>query len=355
MKSIRPVFSLLCPMIFSVAVAQQAPRERIQRQPEWGASPVAVPAPATAPATVPLPGPQDLQRRLQTPQRPPAATFGGAPAQRLIPASWEQVPGCAGAITAAAAEVVYVTGCDWFDAAGGGGSSLYRWNGQAFQPHPAGGIGRDITSFAGSSYVIGGDGRLYASYADERWQALVLELRDLDGGLASDYARFDDLAVGAAGLWAVLRVGRGDSRIYRAQTCGGGSVAGGTFCRWEKVGNDSAEDIAVGKAVWIAAYGQVYRWDDHNPERPWQSVPGCARDLAANGDHVYAIGCDALPGEDPLNQTGELLRWNGRGWSRSGQRGRRVAVDAAGRPWIVAGDGSIWRRSLNNGRNADVR
>ena len=39
-----------------------------------------------------------------------------------------------------------------------------------------------------------------------------------------------------------------------------------------------------------------------------------------------------------------MLRWSGRGWSRTGQRGIAVAVDAAGTPWFIAGDGSLWRR-----------
>ena len=47
-----------------------------------------------------------------------------------------------------------------------------------------------------------------------------------------------------------------------------------------------------------------------------------------------------------------ILRWNGSDWEEPSpeQRGRRIAVDAHGVPWVATADGSVWRRPTALGR-----
>lgn len=344
--SLRPSLAVLLLSLGSAASAQDATKE--QRVRNWGAPPTAAQT-GTAPAAAPTAPLNPVQPNWGTsPQTLPAAPQ----AQRLAPQDWEQVPGCASSITAAAPDVVYVTGCDWNSASRAPAAGIYRWNGQSFQPHPGGGAGSAISSFAGSSYVVGGDAGPYVSHNDGGWQKADTE-STLYGDTPSQYAALTRIATGAAGLWAVVETRKTRDPfygIYRAEPCGNRGLAGDNYCGWTRLAPFEATRVAVGSTVWIVSENSILRLDTQNPDdlqnpiRPWRQMPGCARDLAANGDHVYAIGCERLPGETSQAWTGEVLRWSGRGWSRTGQRGIAVAVDAAGTPWFIAGDGSIWRR-----------
>ncbi len=247
---------------------------------------------------------------------------------------WVQVPGCARAIAAGGANIVYVAGCE-VPPGSYGASAIYRWNGQAFAPHPAGGAASALASFGGSSYAIGGDAMLYSSHADGSWQQRgTPEGRTLTA-----------LAAGIAGLWVITSDpnGEGGNAVARAMPCRPqpGQLVGKDFCGWEAVPG-AAVKIAVGRSVWVVAHGgAIFEWNA--VQSAWARRPGCFTDVAANGQEVFAVSCQRGQGDGR-----GIFRWNNGGWVDWQGAGRAVAVDAAGNPWVVTDSGQIWRQQNPN-------
>jgi hypothetical protein len=120
-------------------------------------------------------------------------------------------------------------------------------------------------------------------------------------------------------------------------------------------GNGGAVRIAVDLAgfPWaVNDVGQIFRRTTTSATSgTWVHLPGgCAKDIAAASVielvgvvDVWAIGCDAVPGGFSVR------KFNGFTWDVvSGRGGRRIAVDTAGRPWIIEdSSNAIFRRELN--------
>ncbi len=83
----------------------------------------------------------------------------------------------------------------------------------------------------------------------------------------------------------------------------------------------------------------------------WQSLPGCATDLAIESftNGVWSIGCTPQAGGYQIQQ------WNGSGWTPASGNGSALRIAVAlntpspdgARPWVVNSAGSIFRRTTN--------
>lgn len=245
--------------------------------------------------------------------------------------AWERVPGCARDIAAGANEVIYITGCD---VGQGGASAIYRWNGRAFVPHPAGGRGSAIATFAGTTYVVGADALLYSSINDGPWQK-----RGTPNGKP-----IVDVGVGDAGLWVVTSTpnGEGGNAIARATPCpnDGRLLPEKDFCGWEEMPG-AAMRISVAHTAWVAtANRELYEFFANGGGR-WSKRTGCFRDVAVGGHTVYAIACEEGKGDGNA-----IWRWSDGGdWYDVKGAGKRVALDAAGNAWAITDSGQIWRRT----------
>lgn len=245
--------------------------------------------------------------------------------------TWTAVTGCARDIAGGAKDVIYVTGCDVVPDSRGS-SQFYRWNGSAFDPLPVAGHGSAIATHAFYSYTVGGDALLYSRAGEGAW-----EKRGTPNGHP-----ITDVGAGKGGLWVVTSQpnGEGGNAISRAMPCtGGGQLIEKDFCGWEEVPG-AAVRISVGETAWVVnAQGQIFEWQDRAGGF-WQKRPGCFRDVAANGHVVYAVACRR--GNDDGNA---IYRWTAGGWSDARIAGKRVAIDAAGQPWVVTDSGKILRRN----------
>ncbi len=263
-----------------------------------------------------------------------ASTLSAATPQQRVEreARWQQVAGCARDITAAGKGVVYVTGCDVVPSSLGS-SAFYRWNGAAFARLPAPGYGSAIASFGGNNYTIGGDAKLYTSINDGEW---------VKRGTPNNNT-ITDIGAGQAGIWIITSQpnGEGGNAISRAEPCPNTGIAGGAkdFCAWNEMPG-AAVRISVGATAWVVnAKGQIFEWQNRG-DSYWLQHPGCFTDVAANGNYVYAVGCERGNGDG-----NKIFRWNNAGtWVDVQGAGKRVAVDAAGNAWAITNSGSIWRR-----------
>lgn len=76
----------------------------------------------------------------------------------------------------------------------------------------------------------------------------------------------------------------------------------------------------------------------------WSGLPGCALDIGVGADGTaWVTGCDEGP-------DGTLYRWNGSNWTADAASGAgaRLDVGPTGVPWVVASDGTIWRKSSSS-------
>jgi hypothetical protein len=117
--------------------------------------------------------------------------------------------------------------------------------------------------------------------------------------------------------------------------------AGFVLYRWD--GHDWRR--FPGAAVRLAVDSQGDPWavtsDNHiihYADGQWSSMPGRATDIATGADGSVWItgvrmGRDGYP----------VFRWDGRDWRRIGAEAVHLAVDPAGRPWVIDARGSILR------------
>lgn len=114
--------------------------------------------------------------------------------------------------------------------------------------------------------------------------------------------------------------------------------------KWDAVpgfGNNIA--VEPNGIPWITnSGGQIYKG---NGNKGWQQVQGCAKDIAVgeNGS-AWILGCTpAKAGVFPIYSL------NGSQWNLvSGVAATRIAVEPNGNPWIVGGDGKIFKRTDNS-------
>ena len=300
---------------------------------------------------------------------------GGAAPEHLSDALWQRVEGCARSIAAGGPDQVVVAGCDGSGAAGsiftwktsgqlGGGAARFvpqEGSSMAFRIPESGSRKRETPAAAswlsiggarqnaftydgGWIYAIGPDARLYRRLSDPSHD----DRRDSEQGPWNweHFTGSQDLygtlrATAIASGWNDNRLwmistepgGPGGNRIYSAQTCEKTADYQSGFC-WREAGG-AAVKIAVGTDVWVVSLdGGIFRRDGG----AWTRIDGCARDIAANGEHLYVVGCDWNNGEGTVYK-----RFNNQ-WVSTRQRAKTLAVDAAGTPWLVNAAGHIFNR-----------
>ena len=77
----------------------------------------------------------------------------------------------------------------------------------------------------------------------------------------------------------------------------------------------------------------------------WQTVPGRAEQVAIGGQGtVYALGARGAQDVDT-----DLFEWGSSPWIKiAGLKGTRIAVDENDMPWVVNGEGAIFRHNRNS-------
>ncbi|MCA1977616.1 MAG: hypothetical protein LDL19_00110 [Thiobacillus sp.] len=282
--------------------------------------------------------------------------------------NWVRVNGCAKSIAAGAVDQVVVAGCVGSGAAGG----IFTWRAQGadgrWEPEPAGtqmhrfGWDNGLRQYAipaaaswlaingefastgfgdtgGRVYAIGSDALLYSRpfnpgvhpKKDQFWNHFAgtthgtspLQITAIAGSSSDDR------------LWMISAEpnGAGGNKIYYAESCRKENDLATGRC-WREAGG-AAQKVAVGRDVWVTSTdGSIFRRDGSN----WAKIDGCARDIAANGKHLYVVGCDWANGE------GTVYRRAGNTWMNIGQKAKTLAVDVAGNAWLVRANGDIYRR-----------
>lgn len=303
------------------------------------------------------------------PTRTLASGAQSAAAVAINSYSWEQIDGCAKSIAARAVNQVVVVGCDGAGAAGpmffwraqgnGGrweaepvGTKMYRWDfnnisQQTAIPASASWLAisgeappQGLSSVGGVVYAIGSDALLYTRPIDlppvgaSSWKQF--------SGTPYGLSKLKVTAIAAGGsngddrLWMISAEpnGPGGNKIHVAEPCRKENDLASGRC-WREAGG-AAQKIAIGRDVWaVSADGGIFRRDG----QAWTKIDGCARDIAANGGHLYVVGCDWDQGE------GSVYRRGGNAWKSTGQKAKTLAIDAAGTPWLVRADGRIFRRA----------
>ncbi|MEW6678763.1 MAG: hypothetical protein AB1421_12660 [Pseudomonadota bacterium] len=276
---------------------------------------------------------------------------------RLAQEEWERVPGCAKSIAAGGVNQVAVVGCGGPLAA----DKLHFWRvqgmGGRFEPEAGGDqmlrwvfrdrVQREAMSAVASWLAINARGYLYAIGPDA---LLYRSEKPISTGNSTDWQQFPGtqsgfdgmqltaVAVGGSldhdNLWVISgeQNGPGGNKIYYAAPCAKMNDLASGQC-WQEAGG-AARKVAVGNKVWVVSVdGGIFRRDG----KVWTPMPGCGRDIAARGDHVYVVGCDDR-GES------RIFKWSGRSWLDTHRVGKTLALDVAGNPWVVTGAGEIWRR-----------
>jgi hypothetical protein len=287
----------------------------------------------------------------------------------MEPYSWERIDGCARSIAARAVNQVVVVGCDGAGAAGsvffwraqgsGGrweaepaGTKMHRWDFNNITQQfaiPATASWLAISGEAPPQGLAGVGGVVYAIGSDALLYARPIELAPVGASSWSQFAgtthgrsNLKVTAVAAGGsngddrLWMISAEpnGPGGNKIHVAEPCRKENDLASGRC-WRDAGG-AAQKIAVGREVWVvSADGGIFRRDG----QAWTRIDGCARDIAANGGHLYVVGCDWSQGE------ATVYRRAGNVWKSTSQKAKTLAVDAAGTPWLVRADGRIFRRA----------
>lgn len=142
-------------------------------------------------------------------------------------------------------------------------------------------------------------------------------------------------------IWTVSCPDRdGRTRVQRAlnilpSTTGAGGDM--DVRSWQRMASAyRARKIAVGDDIWMMSQeGALYTFD--RTLNNWKEQAGCATDLAANGPHVWVIGCEAGAGGG-----NHIFRRENNQWTLMRGAGVRIAVDRLGNPWVVDQNGGIW-------------
>lgn len=125
-----------------------------------------------------------------------------------------------------------------------------------------------------------------------------------------------------------------------------------------KWGEEGYQEVD-GKAVRIAVDNDGVPWvinDQHTVFKRemgnWKPLPGLATDIAHGGDgSVWIIGLNenagGFVGRGGTTTEAGIHKWNGTGWDQIDGAAVSIAVDQKGNPWVINGNGSIFRRQGN--------
>jgi len=274
-------------------------------------------------------------------------------------ARWEKVPGCARAIAAGGVDQVLIVGCGGQYAA----DTILEWQGGRFVAEPEGSVmvamlpdgqhfkegsrvparasGLAIDAVAGKVFALGPDATVYSRpWASPNYPPYHHWTQHVGAPRYMPPARMTAIAAGGGrsggNLWSISAQpgGPGGNKIYTSEPCPSLDRIGSGRC-WKGV-NGAAQRIALGDEVWVvSADGGIFQRQGSQ----WQRMPGCARDIAANGSHVYVVGCEGSRGEG-----NDIFRWKNGQWHPIRRTGKTLAVDVAGNLWIVMATGDIWRQ-----------
>jgi hypothetical protein len=129
-----------------------------------------------------------------------------------------------------------------------------------------------------------------------------------------------DVAIGRHNdLWVI----GSDNNLY--------SWNGSSFVQYPGIAGTRVASDLDGNPWVVNAAGNIFT----HRGGTWQQVTGCALDVGANAGAVWVIGCDH-----------GVYSWNGaytgNTFARAAGSGIRITVDAAGNPWFVDANGSIF-------------
>lgn len=146
-------------------------------------------------------------------------------------------------------------------------------------------------------------------------------------------------------IWVVTCVGKnGETTILRANNllpAASGKPGDQDVHSWQRMPSGyQARKIAVGDEIWMMnSQGGIFTFDRATAD--WKQRPGCASDIAANGPHVWVIGCES--GGAHGNQ---IFRWDGKAWGLTAGAAVQISVDPLGNPWVIDDTGGIWTQTF---------
>jgi hypothetical protein len=277
--------------------------------------------------------------------------------ENVMKSAYEPIGGCAKRIAIAEPDHPFVTGCGAEDDT----AVLYLNDARAFEP--TGVSAATVAAYAGGKTSILALTGAHRSIGFEAPCA-----RDISTGIGSDGQRWDWI------IGCSTSPGARDFPIARhflgATKDGGGMGVGQVvdtdFHPFPGGGVRLAVGLTDGVTWVINSQGDIYRqiyckandadetlipssgFCKNLAETFDTQIPGCARSIANGGrNRVWIIGCDAdARGNGSVYQysgpeTGPLQ--TGVRWAKRAGRGKEIAVDPDGRPWVVMANGTVWR------------
>jgi hypothetical protein len=238
-------------------------------------------------------------------------------------AGWERLPGCARRISIASSTQIYVTGC-----AEGPDVLIHHWNQDHWESTGVSGV----SVAAVHNLSQGGPG---SGIAPLNGPMPITKLAITSGGL-------QERSAGGGWLWGILAPS-GDhwgGKVVRTHCIPMTDDAG--ECAWQGFGDLYMKRIAAGVTDAIAwavdENGKIYR--QVNSGVAWIEQPGCATTIANGGkEQVWIIGCDEPDAEGNRG----IYRWDGARFKRVPGVAKEIAVQSDGKPWVLTGDGGVWR------------
>lgn len=228
----------------------------------------------------------------------------------LIADQWRIQPGQANDIAVGANGHVWIVG----NLPRGGGYSIHQWNGSNWN-EIGGGAVRIAVDPSGKPWVVNNADQIFR-WEGSRWTELP--------------GKAKDIAIAANGDAWVLGIGAADA--------GGYSVHRWNGSNWDRI-NGSGNRIAAGPngQPWVVKNdGGI---EERLPGGAWKRYPGSARDIGAGANgSVWVIG------QRPMAGSFSVHYWNNYEWVEVDGGGTQIAVDHAGRPWIVNHLKEIYRR-----------
>jgi hypothetical protein len=244
---------------------------------------------------------------------------------------WEKVSGgCATDISSGGSNH-WVVGCD---DQGDGNFGVYRRGAGDWAQH-ATTAKRISVSNRGDPWIVKADGSIEHLRSDDVWEPLPGCATDIGVSSASVFEMRDE-------AWVIgCDAQEGGYGIYRWNGASWDNVPGG------------AVRVAIGPEVrpWVVNdQNDIFRY---TAEGTWETLPGKATDIGADGSSVWIIGLDGEPyvwNEQPedLYDNGKVASPARANWVRSGSLtggSIAVAVDEYSEiAWVVHTDGTIYRQ-----------
>jgi len=235
-----------------------------------------------------------------------------------VDVSWNKMPGSALHLAGSEASRTWMIGVD---RASDSGFSIYSFSNGAWNKEA--GVGRRITvEPSGRPWMVDEQNKIYRyDLNSNSWQMLP--------GLGTDIA-----AGGDGSIWLL----------------GAGKVGGGyNVFKWDTTAqtwtlfSGAGVRIAVEKsgAPWLVnESGDVFRYDLQSGS--WSPKPGKARSVhtGLSSGAVWVIGAEPIPGGYTVSRYVTATQ----AWEPYGSFGAVAITEAAGTPWILQGDGSLYSK-----------